>query len=369
LLLAIGCLAQPLAARADAEKCAICGSVFGTVVYLIMDEVAEEKKEVCYNCAMLRPRCSTCGLPVFANFTELPDGRSICQRDIRTAVLDPEEAKRVGQETKAELDRLLSRFLAFPETNVTLELVDRVTLQQMFKFPGRDYQCPNVWGFIETTTNGTHLEHAISVLSGLPLDGYKATFAHEHSHAWLHENLSEQRQRRIDRDAMEGFCELVSFMLMEAQNEEKQKKLIQSNAYTRGQVHLFIEARNRFGFDDVLDWMKSGTDSRLLKDDLTRVRNLETVQRPPASVKQVIYTPPELAPAPEALILKGIVWSRNRPLALINDHGFEVREEGRVRLGKTNVVIRCLAISQDSVRIRVVNSGEEQELRLKPPGK
>jgi hypothetical protein len=34
-------------------------------------------------------------------------------------------------------------------------------------------------------------------------------------------------------------------------------------------------------------------------------------------------------------------------------------------VGKTNVTIRCLVIRQDAVRIQVVGSGEEQELRLK----
>jgi hypothetical protein len=42
-----------------------------------------------------------------------------------------------------------------------------------------------------------------------------------------------------------------------------------------------------------------------------------------------------------------------------------VNEEGKVRVGRTNVAIRCLAIRQDSVRIRIVGSGEERELRLK----
>ena len=37
-----------------------------------------------------------------------------------------------------------------------------------------------------------------------------------------------------------------------------------------------------------------------------------------------------------------------------------------MRLGTTNLTIRCLAIRQDSLRIRIVGSGEEQELRLKP---
>ena len=52
-------------------------------------------------------------------------------------------------------------------------------------------------------------------------------------------------------------------------------------------------------------------------------------------------------------------------LALINDRTFEVNEEGKVRVGRTNLLIRCLAIRGDSVRIRVLGSGEELELRFR----
>jgi hypothetical protein len=42
-----------------------------------------------------------------------------------------------------------------------------------------------------------------------------------------------------------------------------------------------------------------------------------------------------------------------------------VKEQGKVRVGRTNVTIRCLAIHRDAVRIQIVGSGEERELRLK----
>ena len=64
-------------------------------------------------------------------------------------------------------------------------------------------------------------------------------------------------------------------------------------------------------------------------------------------------------------MLRGISWAQAQPLAIINDRTLGVNEQGRVRVGKTNVAVRCLAIRPDGVRIKVIGSGEEQELRLK----
>jgi hypothetical protein len=68
---------------------------------------------------------------------------------------------------------------------------------------------------------------------------------------------------------------------------------------------------------------------------------------------------------PETLVLRAITWRPNRPSALINDQTFEVNEEGKVRMGKTNVVIRCVAIHEDLVLVEFVGSGQKQELRLR----
>jgi hypothetical protein len=347
--------------------CSICGEKFGTQVYLIQDKLTEEKKQVCSNCTMTAPRCYICGLPVAKDtYAAIPDGRALCARDARTAVLDEQEARRVAAETRQELDRLLSRFMIVPESNVVFEIVDRPHLQMLFKFAGQDFECPIVYGYIETQTNHEKLEHYIHVLSGLPKEMFKATCAHEFTHAWLNENLSEHRKSTVARDAVEGFCELVSFRLMDSLQEEGQKKLILLNAYTRGQVQLFIEAEQRFGFDDIADWMKSGADSRLAADDPSRVRKIEGGRARPFVAQSFPTNTAEPPPVPATLLLKGIVWSKSRPTALINDRSFEAREEGKVRVGKENMKVRCLEIHEDWVRIQLVDSGQEQELRLKP---
>jgi len=146
---------------------------------------------------------------------------------------------------------------------------------------------------------------------------------------------------------------------------KRRRRLIKSNAYTRGQIHLFLEAERVYGFNDLLDWVKYGVDDRLVADELRRVRDVEmprAVSRPATNLLASRATP---SPAPNRLVLRGISWTRDRPVAIINDRTLGGDEQGLVHVGKTNVSIRCLVIRQDAVRIQVVGSGEEQELRLR----
>jgi hypothetical protein len=250
-------------------------------------------------------------------------------------------------------------------------VVDRVNLLELFKFAGNDYQCPNVWGYEQTQTNRQHsLEHAISIMSGLSAVGFKATCAHEYTHAWLDEHLSPARSESLSRDSNEAFCELIAYLLMNSLGETEAVNQIKRNAYTRGQILLFIEAEQRFGVSDVIDWVQYGTDSSLREGELARVRSVElprngTPRSPAARPAPIVFADPPPSTAPDTLILKGISGTRARPMALINDATFEANEKGKVRLGKTNVTIRCLSISAEAVRIQLVGSNQEQELRLR----
>jgi hypothetical protein len=358
---------RPLAA--DSERCVVCGAAPAGGFYLIKDKVTSEKVQVCTNCAAVYPDCFVCGLPARTNapgFIRLPDGRALCARDARTAVLSEEDGTRVCRETRDDLERLFSRFLSFPDTNVTVATIDRVHLQDLFKFAGNDYHCPNVWGYTQSRTNQNRLEHQISVLSGLPLIWFQATCAHEYTHAWISQNLTRSRRQTLGRDAEEGFCELVSYLLMDSKNDDTQKGMILSNGYTRGQIDLFLEAERRYGFNDVVDWIQYGTDDKLSRDEPGRIRDIQAPRRVLAPSLRLPAPGAEPPTVPPALVLKAVFWGPSRPSALINDHTFALNEEARVRLGATNITVRCLAIRQNAVRVRLLNSGEERELFLKP---
>jgi hypothetical protein len=350
---------------ADAGHCAVCNASFGNVVYTILDKATHEKVFICYSCAISPDECYICGLPVKVNYTKLSDGRFLCERDGRTAIVDADEAQQVSEEVRRKLDRLFSRFLTFPSANVKVALVDRVDLYDEFTVMGNDFECPDVLGYIKSNTNRNHLEHSISLMTGLPRAAFQATCAHEYAHAWVFENVSSERRRSISREAHEGFCELVAYLLMDSLHEEAQKDLMLENNYTRGQIDLFIAAEKKHGFNDVIDWVQWGVNPRLKEANLDDIRNVEM---PRAKAMAESFFPKYAAvtaTVPDKLQLKGISFSTNRPLALINDQSFVMGESAKVRVAGTNVLIRCLSVGERSVRIRFVDSGKDAELFLK----
>jgi hypothetical protein len=377
LLACIG-LGDSLAARAQ-DVCAICGKQIQGPVYVMTDEVTGEKKLVCSDCIKL-PRCSICGLPVKDGFTELPDGRFLCARDAKTVVLKADDAERICAGVKDDLDRLFARFTTFPD-NVDVTAIDRIDVDSMFHRMGNDFESPDLLGCIQpVTVNGTK-RYKMSLMTGMPVAELKETCAHEFSHAWVGENVPPERHARLARDAEEGFCEMVAYLLMDSQNEAAQKNFILRNHYTRGQVELFIAAENNYGFDAILDWMKFGTTGKLDKDHVEAIRDISppvasNVVPGPTRISKLdesndIATnepepPPSSVSAPATLPtfkLQGIIWS-HPPLTIINGCTFGVNDQGEVPLGKTNLAIRCLAIGKNSVRIQEMDSGRQQELAL-----
>jgi hypothetical protein len=137
---------------------------------------------------------------------------------------------------------------------------------------------------------------------------------------------------------------------------------------------LFIRAEKEHGFNDVADWMKYGVDSEL---DPQHPQGILDVSLPPRSTQNSSTNIQDRSekiissfvgksnPAPDKLILKGISRTKTGFLALINDNSFEPGESGKVRVGGTNITIRCLAISDNSVRIQIVGSSKEEELLLR----
>jgi hypothetical protein len=309
------------------------------------------------------PLCSICGLPVKDNGIALPDGRHLCARDAKTVVLKAANIEQICGQIKDDLDRLFSRFTSFP-TNVDVMVIDRIDVDSMFYTEGNGSESPDLLGCIRPETVNDTTRYKMSLLIGMPLAQLKETCAHEYSHAWVGENVLKERRARLGRDAEEGFCELVGYLLMDSQNEEVEKKRVLQNHYTRGQVDLFIEAEKRYGFDQVLDWMKYGETGQLEAGHVDQLRDVKMPLAKSVASSPDIYgrtNPP--APARTIIKLDGIMWG-SRPVAIINGRSFLANDRNPVKVGGTNVNIRCLGIQKTSVRIQNVDSGKEQELSL-----
>ena len=348
-------------------KCRVCDQPITGESYPAKDKAHGGKFEVCASCMNLPGRCFSCSLPVKAGFTTLADGRTLCAPCSKEAITDDEEARKICLEARDALDRLFARFFSFPQTNLSVTLVDSFTLDSLFKSPGYARQCTSVSGATRTMiVGGKRYIHAISVLNGMSQPQLEAVAAHDFAHAWLNENLSQARWATLSGEAVEGFCELIAYDLMQDRNYQAQKNNIKERSYTAGQLEAFVATESIHGFNAVLDWIKAGETPALDPNDLDGIRVVRAGA--PAASKTalpgVLYVNAKAAPPPEKLMLKSISGSGNRRLAIINDRTLAINEQARMKLATTNVLIRCLEIGSNSVRIKLEETGKVQELFL-----
>ena len=354
------------AGTALADICAICGKPIYGEIYLMTDRGTGQKIEVCSNCCFTLPRCYLCGLPIKAgDEVKLPDGRYLCARDAKSVVLNTDEVEQICAGVKDDLDRLFSRFTAFP-TNVNVTAIDHIDAYTVFQS-----ESPNLLGCTQPITDDSGKHYKISLMTGLPPSELKETCAHEYSHTWVGENVPSERHARIARDAEEGFCEMVGYLYVDSLADEGEKKRVLENNYTRGQVALFLAAEQQYGFDQILDWMRYGVAAKLEAGHLDEIRNVKMPSAQPGVISPLASGQPAVsaknlpptAPVPAAFKLQGVLWG-SAPSAIINGHAFFVNDVSSVKFGGTNVTIRCLAIQPDSVRIQNVDSGAEEKLSL-----
>jgi hypothetical protein len=361
-------LAFTCALPAEELTCAICGKPIVTTFYYIVDQITGVTNNVCADCAKL-DRCFACGLPVKDDATHLTDGRILCARDARDAVQSEDEARGICKQTKDDLDRLFSRYLTFPDDNVEVSIVDKFHLQNLFHAPGFHADGSTVYGATSSNPlSDGKLHHTIDLLSFLSRSRLMAVCAHEYTHTWMNQNLKTVRNLSLDRNTVEGFCELIAYKYMESRQDTLEMQNIKSNTYTQGQIDVLLAADDKYGFNTVVEWMQNGEDSRLDLDNLDRVRAVQdapyTALKSPSVVWTVVPPPPPTA-VPATLVLKGISGTPQERFALINNATFETMEKGRVRVGHTNILIRCLEIRDDSVIIQVDGATEKKQLFLK----
>ena len=112
--------------------------------------------------------------------------------------------------------------------------------------------------------------------------------------------------------------------------------------------------------------MKYGEAGQLEAGHLDQLRDVKmpafrSVASTPAVYRGVGTNRPVSGPA--KLKLEGIMWG-NRPVAIINGCSFQTNDSNPVKVGGTNVIVRCLGIQKTSVRVQNIASGKEQELFL-----
>ncbi len=351
---------------AAADRCEVCGGHFlGDIIYTRVDAWTQESRTYCDTCRKLNEICAVCQIPVKRNVTVVGDGRYLCERDAKLVILDDAEAAAVLGEVRRELDRLFSRFLTLPSTNIDFAFESQVRMQQILQWPGFERQCPSLVG----TTRSLHLhdrgwQHEIRLLRALPRSEMIAVYVHELGHSWIREHVAPTR--RITQQSVEGFCELLAYCYLEHMGETHQLARLHRNGYTEGQIDLFVKVHRVYDLYPILEWMKYGVDPYLQEADPDRVRFVDRPAPRPAAPRALpVWRPP--AAAPERLTLTGIMTSASRGTAIVNGTALNAGDKVSVRVGTNSVLVHCLAVGTNLVTLELPGTGERLVLEWARP--
>ena len=340
------------------DVCVSCGEMIKTEVLMFSSPYYKERQPVCSACAALQTYCFICRLPAKKHL-DLKDGRIICERDVKIAVLSGEEAKMMFEEVKRDMILTFRGAKISPDRNIKFALADKTELEGLSRFKRFPSTHNALLGLTRSRAKADDFEHDINVLAGMPRNKFLAVCAHEYGHAWMQENLTDGRT--LDSDTVEGFCELLAYKYIVEKGDEVEKKLILENDYTHGQIDLFVRAQNDYSFYHVMKWIISGEDPSLSSAKLQRVLTLRS-----GSAPDFAWPPPSTVRTvgPTNLVLKNISGTAKRRFAMINGATMMVNESAKVPFATSNITVRCLAIKDASVIVRVAGESEPKELFL-----
>src|SRR5688572_8022102 len=318
------------------DACISCGKEIRGEILMGTSPYYKERQPVCTECSKLEKWCFTCRLPAKKHL-DLKDGRILCMRDAKTAVLSGEDAKVLFEEIKRDMRLMLRGSKNFPDRNITFGLVDRLELEGLGRLKRFPSTHNSVLGLTRSRSKGDSFEHNIDVIAGMPRNKFLGVCAHEYGHAWMQENLIGGRT--LDSDTVEGFCELLAYKYICDKRDDVEKKLLLENDYTNGQIDVFVKAESDYNFYHVMKWVIGGQDSTLWSTNIARLLVLKHDEDATAAV--FAWPPPKAARtvAPTNLTLKGISGTAKRRFALINGETLAVNESAKIPLGDTTVVV------------------------------
>ncbi len=313
---------------------------------------------VCDVCHDLKLRCSVCGLPVKDGYVKTGDGRIICKHEADQAVIKEADAIQIFEQAREQVIRLTAGAMDLQTHAVKVSLfdIDYWNYKDGKPVPPR----LKTQGFSQSRRDEDGYVHVVVLLSGQSRPHMLATCAHEYTHLWINENMP--RTRLMNSDTLESICELIAYKIVERNDDTEGQTRIKENLYTNGKILTAIEYENRHGLDAVLSWVKNATDLTLSEDQ--PVVAAATPASAPASPLFAAAPVTAAPPAPAALELKGMLGTRQRRLALINDRAFSKDELGTVVVGGRKLSVQCVEILDNAVVIKVNGSNQPVTLYL-----
>lgn len=344
------------------RACDVC-STEGRKFNVFDDKFHHRNQFICDKCLELTTRCLICDVFVRPERGRvLPDGRVYCREDSKDIVMDETRARELFAEARQEIQAMLKDYPPVPDKNMEVHLVTREEFNKEYRrTPSIDDPSRLLGLTLSRLETNEAWSHEIYLLDGLTRDEFLAVSAHEYTHTWMSERNKKQRQ--LHKDTQEGFCELMAHKFTSRAKFTNATERILDNDYTHGQIHALIAAEEKIRFHRLVDWLTDGVDSWVDIDKLERLLELrgETEAQPPLAFNVPSQAP---TPVPDTLVLKGISGSGRRRFALVNHATFQEGEEARVRVGTSNILVRCLAVLDDRVRLQLPGQTNAVELRL-----
>jgi hypothetical protein len=344
------------------RACDIC-SIEVQEFSVFEDKFHHRNQFVCDKCIKLTTRCLTCKVFVLpARGLVLPDGRVFCPEDSKDIVMDENRAGELFAEARQEIQTVLKDYPPVPDKNMQIHLVTREEFNKEYRrTPSIDDPSRLLGLTMSRFETNEAWSHEIYLLHGLTRDEFLAVSAHEYTHTWMTERNKQHRQ--LHKDTLEGFCELMAHKFTSKMKFTNATQRILDNDYTHGQIQALLAAEEKLRFHRLVEWIADGVDSWVDKDKLNRLTALREPDEPSAELS---FNPPPQAvtPVPDTLVLKGISGSARRRFALVNNATLQEGEEARVRVGTSNILVRCLAILDDRVRLQLAGQTNAVELRL-----
>jgi hypothetical protein len=366
LIVALGVLLSSVSQATAQQICIVCKQTKGGQFYVSKNKYYKKDIHYCKACYDLSERCDVCQFPVLPKTgLRLPDKRVICAEHSSIVVMNENAAETLFVKARDEVMDIVRQYPPLPQLNIKFHLVTREDFVQEYRrTPGIDdpYSVQGLTISREREGEGK-LQHDIYVVHGLTDETFLAVCAHEYTHAWLNER--QKPTRLLHHDTREGVCELMAHKVATKLGYQREVTQILENAYTRGQIEVLLAAEKEYGLYKFIRWIDQGVDSWIDKDKLSQLlvvgAGAKDEEPSPVALNWVNAKP---IPAPQKLSLKGLSGTGNRRFALINDATLGANEQGKVRLGNSNVVVRCLSISSNSVTVEIKGEATPRTLIL-----
>lgn len=348
--------------------CSVCNRYLeeGEATVRAADQMTSQERVMCSRCAAIPELCFLCAIPAKDGRKSLSDGRHYCARDAQVALFGSLEVERVCREAVAQMERPFARYFTLPKFGVTWEVEDLTLRAQASETEPKRCAHPALRLSIAAGDSGKR-QYTLTLINGLPPARIRSAAVHGIMHVWLAENVAPRRRMRPG--TVESFCDMVAWLAMTAFEETSEAERVRGVHASDSQFVALVNAYELYDLYRVLEWMKYGADDRLVAGDDDGLRRLDPDLQPqPSEPRQVIPPSPAASRAPDSLVLRGILGTGARRLALINDATLAAGEEARAHVGAREIRLKCLEIRDEAVVVQV-DGGARQELRLTAEGK